>query len=373
MHARIRRADAGLALYLAVVLVVLTVLATRWLPGVSLPGYFKALAVLTWGLGAVWSIAMLVSLLVTGPAKQRRTVYAVTNYRVIVSCGSGAEDGTSVYLDQLDGRMLRPDPDGTGDVLFRAGSGGTDNWRRMRSPFGPNGLGLAAVSPVSALRAVPDPEQACRVIAEARRRMRAGEIDVLSVPGQLTGPAGPGEITLAPGENVLWTGAPTQVPWWFGGRDVYVTAFGLVWVAFVAGMGVLAAQSGNNAVFLVWLGLMALVGVYPAAVRVIHRRLRIRRSRYMLTSRRLIATWRPLGGGPPVVVQAPLGALLPPVIRGTSVITARASADAPARRQGWQELMWPAATVNPPVLIGLADAQEVAGLIGAAQVATRLP
>jgi hypothetical protein len=93
----------------------------------------------------------------------------------------------------------------------------------------------------------------------------------------------------------------------------------------------------------------------------------------VLTSRRLITTWRPLGGGTPVLVQASLGTLLPPVIRGTSVITGLASADASSRRQGWKELMWPAATVTPPVFIGLANAQEVAGLIGAAQVATRTP
>jgi hypothetical protein len=73
---------------------------------------------------------------------------------------------------------------------------------------------------------------------------------------------------------------------------------------------------------------------------VVHRRLRIRRSRYVLTSRRLITTWRPLGGGPPVVVQASLSALVPPV--------------------------------TPPVFIGLANAQEVAGRIGDAQVATRV-
>jgi hypothetical protein len=298
----------------------------------------------------------------------------VTNYRVIVRCGPGAEDVTSVYLDQLDERMVRPDPDGTGDVLLRVGGGGTETWRRMRTLFQPGGLGLAAVDPVTVLRAVPDAEQACRVIVEARRRMRDGEIDVFSSLRLSAGPAVPGEITLAPGEEVLWTGGPTGIPWWFGGRDVYLTAFALVWLAFVTGMGVLAAQSGNNAFFVVWLGLLALAGgVYPAAGRVVHRRLRIRRSRYVLTSRRLIATWQALGGGTQVVVQAPLDTLLPPVLRGTSVITGLASADASSRRQAWKELMWPAATVTPPVFIGLANAQEVAGLIGAAQVATRAP
>ena len=73
----------------------------------------------------------------------------------------------------------------------------------------------------------------------------------------------------------------------------------------------MVGQSAGPAFFLVWLGLMTLAGgVYPAAGRVVHRRLRIRRSRYVLTSRRLITTWRALGGGKPVVVQASLDALL---------------------------------------------------------------
>jgi hypothetical protein len=172
-----------------------------------------------------------------------------------------------------------------------------------------------------------------------------------------------------------WCGGPTRIPWWFGGRDVYLTAFTLVWLAFVIGMGVMVGQSAGPAFFLVLLGLMALAGgVYPAAGRVVHRRLRIRRSRYVLTSRRLITTWRPLGGGKPVVVQASLDVLLPPVLRGTSVITGLASAGGPsARFQGWKALPWPAATVTPPVFIGLPNAQEVAGLIAAAQLATRTP
>jgi hypothetical protein len=108
VHGRVTRGDAGVALYLVAVLVVLAVVTTRWLPGVSLPAYFKVMIVIVWGLGALCSLGMLVSILVTGPARQRRTVYEVTNYRVIVSSGPEADDVTSVYLDQLDERMVRP-------------------------------------------------------------------------------------------------------------------------------------------------------------------------------------------------------------------------------------------------------------------------
>lgn len=371
-RARITLADAGLALYLAVVLVVLAVFGPHWLRG--LPGGFKVLAAIAWGAGALQALGMLVVLLVTGPAKRRRTVYEVTNYRLIVSGGPGAEDVTSVYLDQLGEPAVRPNRDGTRDVLLGAVSGGAQGSRLVRTFFQARGLGLGAVSPATVLRAVPDAGQACRVIAEARRRFRDGETDAFSTPEPLASPAVPGAVALGPGEDVLWTGGPAGIPWWFGVRDVYLTAFALVWLAFVIGMGVLVVRSGGAGFFLVWLGLMALAGgVYPAAGRVVHRRLRIRRSRYVVTSRRLITTWRPLGGGPPVVVQASLSALLPPVLRGTAVITGLAAAHGSSRPRGWKALPWPAATVTPPVFIGLANAQEVARLIGDAQVATRAP
>jgi len=370
-RARITVADAGLALYLVVALVVLAVFGPHWLRG--LPAGFKVLAAIAWGAGALQALGMLAALLITGPAKRRRTVYEVTNYRVIVSCGR-AEDVTSLYLDQLGEPAVRPNQGGSGDVLLGAGSGGVQGRRLALTFSSPLGPGPAAVNPVTVLRAVPDAGRACQVIAEARRRLRDGEADVFSLPAPLADPAVPGAVTLAPGEDVLWTGGPTGIPWWFGGRDVYLTAFALVWLGFVTGMGVLVARSGGAGFFLVWLGLMALAGgVYPAAGRVVHRRLRIRRSRYVLTTRRLITTWRPLGGGPPVVVQAPLSALLPPVLRGRSVITGLAIADGSSRLQGWKALAWPAATVTPPVFIGLANAHEVAGLIGDAQVATRAP
>jgi hypothetical protein len=353
----------------------LVVLAFIYPPALrDAPGIVKAVGACTWGLVALQLLAVLAVLLVTEPRKGRRTVYEVTNYRVIVSWGPRADDATSVYLDQVDKPTVRPGQDGTGDVLLGPGSGGTPGWERWRAFLSPGVPGPPAGNPVTVLRAVPDAGQACQVIAEARRRMRGGAADVPAPPARLAGAAVPGEIALAPGEDVLWTGGPTGIPWWFGGRDVYLTAFGLVWLAFIAAMGVLVAESPGNELFLAWLGLIALVGVYPGIGLVVHRRLRIRRSRYVLTSRRLITTWRPLGGGAPVVVQASLGALLPPVLRGTSVITGLAAADGASRQpgsrfNGWKATAWPAATVTPPVFIGLANAQEVAGLIGDAQVA----
>src|SRR5260370_296464 len=126
-------------------------------------------------------------------------------------------------------------------------------------------VALVAVDPVTELRAVRDAERACQVIAEARWRMRDGESDVYSSPCHLDGPAVPGGITLAAGEDVLWTGRPAGIPWWFGGHDVYLTAFALTWLTFVTRIGVLAVQPGSAAV-LIFLVPFALAGaVYPAA------------------------------------------------------------------------------------------------------------
>jgi hypothetical protein len=69
-HARITRADAGFALYLAAVLVAMAVFGPLWLRGA--PGAIKALAAFAWGAGALQLLAVLAVLLVTEPAKRRR-------------------------------------------------------------------------------------------------------------------------------------------------------------------------------------------------------------------------------------------------------------------------------------------------------------
>ena len=366
VRGRVTRADAGLALYLAVVLIVLAVLGPHWLSGV--PGLIKVLAAIAWGGGALQSLWMLATLLVIGPARLRRTVYEVTNYRIIVSGGRGPGDVTSVYLDQIGAPAVSPHPDRTGDVRFRTDTitaqGSRLAWLFQSSPFR-----LGVVNPVTVLRAVPDAERVRQVIDAAQRRMRDETEDALPPQARLTGQTVPADV-VGRGEEVLWAGRPARVPWWFGGADLYLTAFALLWLAFVVGMGFVAPDS----LFLIWLALMALAGgVYPAAGRMVVRRLRIKRSSYVLTNRRLIATWRPLRAGSPIVVQATLGTLLPPTVQGALLVTGLVSADSASARGGWKSLAWPAATIAPPIFIGLANPHEVAALIGDAQVATRAP
>jgi hypothetical protein len=367
VHARIGLADAGMALYLAIAVIVLAVFGQRWLRGE--PGLFRDVAAIVWAAAALQALGMLVNLLVIAPRRRRGRVYEVTNYRIIVSGSPRLGDAASVYLDQVGEPAVRRNRNGTDDVVLRAPTGAPVSQGLARL-FQSAGLGLAAVDSVTRLEGVRDAEQARLVIAEARQRMRDGGIDVYSPPGRPDGPA-PAGVIIAPDEDVLWTGRPARIPWWFGGYDIYLTAFALVWVACVTGMAVWTARSGAAGflVFLVPFGLVG--GVYPAAGRVVHRRLLLRRSRYVLTSRRLITTWQPLRGTAPVVVQARLGALLPPTVRGTSVLTGLASGDGARQRNGWKELTWPATTAAPPAVIGLANAQQVAELIGAAQIAVR--
>jgi hypothetical protein len=84
-----------------------------------------------------------------------------------------------------------------------------------------------------------------------------------------------------------------------------------------------------------------------------------------------ITSWRI--GRTPVTVEAQLGELLPPVIRGQAIFTGRADWSRQRRSAGWRNLLWPTATTAPPALIGIADAPALGELIATAQLASRAP
>jgi hypothetical protein len=202
----------------------------------------------------------------------------------------------------------------------------------------------------------------------ARQRMIGGLAPPLPRPaGAVTGPF-PAGLVLEPGEQALWTGSTVCAPWWFGGQDMYLSAFGLVWLACTSLLGVLTVTNGSGA-FLIFLVPMAVAcGLYPAIGRLIHRRMRIR-SAYVVTSRRLITSWRL--GGEPVTVQAQLGQLLPPAVRWQTIFTDQATSRERGSSAGWKNLLWPASTTTPPVLIGITDPHAVREPIAAVQLALR--
>jgi hypothetical protein len=108
---------------------------------------------------------------------------------------------------------------------------------------------------------------------------------------------------------------------------------------------------------------------YPAIGRVLRRRARITRSAYILTDSRLLTTWR--AGRRVAVTQCALAQLLPPEVRDGSVFMNLAWPPPGGRRYSWAQLMWPAASTDPPQLIGLPAPQAVADLICSAQLAER--
>ena len=190
-------------------------------------------------------------------------------------------------------------------------------------------------------------------------------------------PLPPG-VALEPGERVLWTGRPGQVPWWFGPDDVSLSLYGLVPLAWAGFLAILVAATGGAIAFVVLVALLGVaLGGYPVAGRVVHRRMRIRRSVYVVTDRRLIATRRCIVIGGRVTTAALLYELPTPVVEFGSVF-AEPAVMRDLRRphllgrmsyRTFRYLLWPATAAPPPALIGIADPEAVCELIDDAELA----
>jgi len=364
-RARVSIADAGFSAFLLAALAVWAVFGIAQLRGPSV--FFKAVTVMVLAAAVIQVAAMLIYLLAVKPRLIQRTVYQVTAYRVVVTTGLRTRRSWSAYLDQIGEPVVKRRRDGTEDLVLRAG-GKSRMGQGVDATFWSGPFSAMGEVEVPVLRSVADGTLAQQVAVAARRRMLDGLAEMVPPAGMSTGPL-PAGVVVAAGERVLWAGRPGRVPWWFGPQDIYLSAIALVWLAFVSLMGAFAVTIGSGT-FLIFLVPFAVAGgLYPAAGRLIHRRVRISRSGYVLTDRRLIASWRL--GRMPVTVQARLGELLPPVIRGQAIFTGRADSSRQRRSAGWRNLLWPAATTSPPALIGIADAPAVRDLIAAAQLVLR--
>jgi hypothetical protein len=102
---------------------------------------------------------------------------------------------------------------------------------------------------------------------------------------------------------------------------------------------------------------------------VLRRHARIKRSAYILTDSRLLTTWH--AGSRPAGTQCALAQLLPPEVRDGSVFMNLAWPPRGDRRYSQARLLWPAASTDPPQLIGLPAPQAIADLICSAQLAER--
>jgi hypothetical protein len=362
---RVTASDVGVVAYLVAALAVVAVFGRGWL---SFPLLLRAIAVIVLVGVVVQVAAMLVDLTVVRPRRLRREVYQVTNWRVIVTAGLRVRRTWSAYLDQIGEPQVRRDRDGSENLVLSTGAGAL-GWRLLGGTFGDGPFSSLGRAEVPVLRSLADAAQAQQVIAAARQRMLGGHAGALPPRGGLAAGPLPGGVELEPGEGVLWAGQPGRVPWWFGAADIYLSAFGLVWLACAGLMCAFAATAGSGATLAVMVPLALAGGAYPAIGRIVHRRMRIRRSAYLLTYRRLIVVWRLTGT--PVTVQARLGQLGPPAVWRDAVFADRVSPGGPGRPAGWKNMLWPAATTSPPALIGITSIESVRDQIAAAQLTLR--
>jgi hypothetical protein len=146
---------------------------------------------------------------------------------------------------------------------------------------------------------------------------------------------------------------------------VYTSLFGVAWTATAVIMEALAISSRVwpvAAVVLVFVGL----GVHMVAGRLVWRRARIRRSTYLVTTRRVATVWNLRR---PRVVSASLADLRPPALSDDGTLTFALAAPSMRQqsRQSPASMLSPAAIGEPPVFLDLADAATVYRIIGAAQ------
>jgi hypothetical protein len=312
-----------------------------------------------WGIGWLSAVGYLVYFTVLQRRFRRRDAYAITTWRVIAASGLPGRRPCSAWLDQVAGVSVQRGRGAVATLAIR-GPAPPPRW-----PAFPQGrLAPATVPEFPQLHDLADAAVAWDVLAQAHAAMRAGQAQAdppRPAPAQLLAPA---LVTLAPGEQLLWAGRPARVPVWFGWPDLGTTGAGLLAASVFAPTLTLPSEPpGANVAFFT---VFAAVGLYVALGRVLYRWLRMRRAVYVLTSRRLIAAWGR------TVAASDLRDLLPAQASGTSV-TCRPVEPVQIRGlNGWRLLLtWPATTITPPVLAGLADPVAVRDLVRQAQLAAR--
>jgi hypothetical protein len=311
-------------------------------------------------------IATTVRALRLKPEELRRTVYQVTDRRVLISTGTRHTWGA--YLDQLAEPVVVPQRDGTADLTLRAKEKFSLSTLADGQPL-PRAFTPGVQPPFPVLRGLPDAELARQVISTGRQGMLRGALDVPPVGAQPCGAEHTGFVP-APGERILWVGSPQAAPWWFGTADITFSAYFALFVVAIGFMITWARSTGAPLVAITFITTVAVLGFgYPAIGRVLRRRARIKRSAYILTDSRLLTTWR--AGNRLAGTQCALAQLLPPEVRDGSVFMNLAWPPRGGRQYSQAQLVWPAASTDPPQLIGLSAPQAIADLICSAQLAER--
>ena len=325
----------------------------------SMPGPIRVVAGATWAIGGLSALGYIGYFIAAQGRFRRRDAYAITTWRVLAAPGLPGQRPRSAWLDQVTTVSEQGGRDGVASLALSGPVPPSRSLRRPQGQFAP-----ASQPEFPQFHDLADAAVARDVLARARAGMRAGEVAVEPPRAGLAALPPPSAVVLAPGEQLLWTGRPARVPAWFGWSDAWISGFGLfVVVTFAVVATVPGGLSGPNAAFF---AIVIAFGAYLALGRVLRRWLRIRRAMYVLTSRRLIAAWGR------AVAASDLRDLLPAQASGSSVISRPAAPLAMRGWDGWRLILaWPATTVTPPVLAGLADPIAVRDLVRQAQLAAR--
>jgi hypothetical protein len=91
---------------------------------------------------------------------------------------------------------------------------------------------------------------------------------------------------LEPGERILWQGTPNRRAFVFRG-PLFIIPFSFAWLAFAVFWTVTAISSGAPLFFWIWGGGFVLIGIYFALGRFVVADLDARRTRYLVTDRRV--------------------------------------------------------------------------------------
>jgi len=183
-------------------------------------------------------------------------------------------------------------------------------------------------------------------------------------------------VDLLPGERVLWEGRPARHRL-FRPADALLIPFSIMWCGFAVfwEASVLTAGGGTGpSLFLALWGIpFILIGLYMAGGRFVVRAITSRRTRYVITDRRVLVIGGLSNKG---TTSAYLSSLPPPVITvgpdGSGSLTFGAFSgiwDAFNRKNRWRA--WASEPTSTPVLWHIPEVRRVRDIIANSQAENR--
>jgi hypothetical protein len=178
------------------------------------------------------------------------------------------------------------------------------------------------------------------------------------------------ESHLLPGERILWEGRPLRYPLFRLG-DVLLVPFSVLWCGFAVFWEIGVLADGAPIVFRVWGVPFVALGLYFVAGRFVVRAVASRRTRYTITSSRILVHGGWSGGR---LTTAYLKSLPPPVITerpdgsgnlAFGAFPGIADAFTGGRRRAWSA--WSSEPSATPILREVPDVRRVSDFVAHAQ------